>query len=56
MRTSDAVTSAGSLPLAYGMLVLVYIALGAAIVWLLRRTACQSLGNDAPDERPAPAT
>jgi cytochrome bd ubiquinol oxidase subunit I len=56
MRTSDAVTSAGSLPLAYGMLVLVYIALGAAIVWLLRRTARQSLGNDAPDERPAPAT
>jgi cytochrome d ubiquinol oxidase subunit I len=37
MRTAQAVTGADGLELGYLFLVLVYIALGAAVVWLLRR-------------------
>jgi cytochrome d ubiquinol oxidase subunit I len=39
MRTSQAVTAADGLALGYAFLVAVYIALGAAVVWLLRRLA-----------------
>jgi cytochrome d ubiquinol oxidase subunit I len=55
MRTSTAVTNAGGLIAAYAGLVLVYVALGAAIVWLLRRIARESLAEEAAAlERPAP--
>jgi cytochrome d ubiquinol oxidase subunit I len=37
MRTSEAVTGAGGIPVGYGTLVAVYLGLAAAIVWLLRR-------------------
>jgi cytochrome d ubiquinol oxidase subunit I len=37
MRTKNAVTSAGGLPIAFFALLLVYLGLGAAVVWLLRR-------------------
>jgi cytochrome d ubiquinol oxidase subunit I len=37
MRTAQAVTAADGLTLGYAFLVMVYIALGAAVVWLLRR-------------------
>jgi cytochrome d ubiquinol oxidase subunit I len=37
MRTTDAVTGASGIPVAYGTLVVVYIALGAAVAWALRR-------------------
>ena len=39
MRTEQAVTDAGGLPLAYAFLIAVYLALGAAVAWLLRRLA-----------------
>src|ERR687895_2408900 len=39
MRTEDAVTGADGIPLGYAALVVIYVALGAATVWLLRRLA-----------------
>jgi cytochrome d ubiquinol oxidase subunit I len=42
MRTEQAVTDASGLLVAYVVLLAVYIALGAAVVWLLRRLARQS--------------
>jgi cytochrome d ubiquinol oxidase subunit I len=39
MRTSDAVTGAGGIPVGYVTLALVYLALIAAVVWILRRLA-----------------
>jgi cytochrome bd ubiquinol oxidase subunit I len=39
MRTRDAVTSAGGLPIAYAFLAAVYLSLVGAVVWLLRRLA-----------------
>jgi cytochrome d ubiquinol oxidase subunit I len=39
MRTEDAVTGAGGIPLGYAALVVIYAALAAATVWLLRRLA-----------------
>jgi cytochrome bd ubiquinol oxidase subunit I len=39
MRTTQAVTDAKGLALGYAFLVLVYIALGTAVAWLLRRLA-----------------
>jgi cytochrome d ubiquinol oxidase subunit I len=37
MRTSAAVTGAGGIPVGYGTLALVYLALAVAVVWILRR-------------------
>jgi cytochrome d ubiquinol oxidase subunit I len=37
MRTSEAVTGAGGIPVGYGTLVAVYAGLAAAITWMLRR-------------------
>jgi cytochrome d ubiquinol oxidase subunit I len=39
MRTKEAVTNADGLGVGYVVLVLVYIGVGAAVVWLLRRLA-----------------
>jgi cytochrome d ubiquinol oxidase subunit I len=39
MRTEQAVTSADGLEVGYAFLVAVYLALGAGVVWLLRRLA-----------------
>jgi cytochrome bd ubiquinol oxidase subunit I len=39
MRTSQAVTGAKGIPIGYGTLVLVYVALAAAVAWVLRRLA-----------------
>jgi cytochrome d ubiquinol oxidase subunit I len=39
MRTEDAVTGAGAIPVGYATLALVYLALGAALWWILRRLA-----------------
>src|SRR4051794_18551949 len=49
MRTSDAVTGAGVIPVSYGGLWAVYIAVGAGTVWILRRLA------GVPIEAPAAA-
>jgi len=37
MRTSEAVTGAGGIPVAYGTLAVVYLALVMAVAWVLRR-------------------
>ena len=37
MRTSDAVTGADGIPVGYAALVVVYLGLGAAVAWMLRR-------------------
>jgi cytochrome bd ubiquinol oxidase subunit I len=39
MRTEEAVTGAGGIPLGYGALVLIYTGLAVATAWLLRRLA-----------------
>jgi cytochrome d ubiquinol oxidase subunit I len=39
MRTSQAVTGAGGIPIGYGVLALVYVAVAAGVVWILRRLA-----------------
>ena len=39
MRTTDAVTGADGIPVGYATLALVYVALGFAVFWLLRRIA-----------------
>ena len=43
MRTSQAVTGAGGIPVGYGTLVLVYALLVAAVAWILWRLACRPL-------------
>jgi cytochrome bd ubiquinol oxidase subunit I len=52
MRTSEAVTGAGGIPVGYGTLILVYAALLAAVAWILLRLARAPL--DAA-HTPAPA-
>jgi cytochrome d ubiquinol oxidase subunit I len=39
MRTEEAVTGADGIPVGYATLVVVYLALAAAVAWLLRRIA-----------------
>ncbi|MBV9820515.1 MAG: cytochrome ubiquinol oxidase subunit I [Solirubrobacterales bacterium] len=39
MPTADAVTGAGGIPVGYGTLVVTYLAVGAGLVWVLRRLA-----------------
>jgi cytochrome bd ubiquinol oxidase subunit I len=49
MRTEEAVTGADGIPLGYAALVIVYAALAAATVWLLRRLARAPLELEAGD-------
>jgi cytochrome d ubiquinol oxidase subunit I len=55
MRTAQAVTGAQGIPVGYGMLIVVYLALAAALVWLLRRFSRVPLQSDAQEPPPAPA-
>jgi cytochrome d ubiquinol oxidase subunit I len=55
MRTAQAVTGAQGIPVGYGMLVAVYLALAAALAWLLRRFSRVPLQSDAQEPPPAPA-
>jgi cytochrome bd ubiquinol oxidase subunit I len=48
MRTSEAVTGAGGIPVGYATLVAVYVGLAIAVWWILRRLAA------APMEVPIP--
>ena len=50
MRTSEAVTGAGGIPVGYATLVVVYAALGVAVAWILRRLASAPL--DVADKPP----
>jgi cytochrome d ubiquinol oxidase subunit I len=48
MRTSDAVTGAGVIPVSYAGLWALYIAVGAGTAWILRRLARMPIEIDAP--------
>jgi cytochrome d ubiquinol oxidase subunit I len=50
MRTEDAVTGAGGIPVGYATLVVVYLGLAVAVAWILRRLAAKPL--DVSDEPP----
>ena len=54
MRTADAVTAAGGVPVAFAVVVAVYIGLAFAVAWLLRRLARRSpeteIGDSVPEE------
>ncbi|MBF6619187.1 MAG: cytochrome ubiquinol oxidase subunit I [Patulibacter sp.] len=51
MRTSDAVTEAGGLPIALGVLIVVYALLLSGVVWLLRRLAAHPPETELPPEQ-----
>jgi cytochrome d ubiquinol oxidase subunit I len=51
MLTSQAVTGAGGIPIGYGALALIYVGVGFAVVWILRRLAKVPL--DLPEDSPA---
>jgi cytochrome bd ubiquinol oxidase subunit I len=48
MRTSDAVTGAGVVPVSYAGLWALYVAVGAGTVWILRRLARMPVETPAP--------
>jgi cytochrome d ubiquinol oxidase subunit I len=54
MRTAQAVTGAHGITVGYGMLVAVYLALAAALAWLLRRFSRVPLLTDTLEPPPAP--
>jgi cytochrome d ubiquinol oxidase subunit I len=54
MRTSQAVTGAGGLPIGYATLVIVYLGVALAVVWVLRRLARAPL--DLPAALASPTT
>jgi cytochrome d ubiquinol oxidase subunit I len=55
MRTSQAVTGAGGIPVGYGALVAAYIAVAVAVVWILRRLARKPLDLDSAGVVPRPS-
>lgn len=48
MRTEQAVTAADGLEIGYAALIAVYLSLGAAVVWLLRRLSARPPGDELP--------
>jgi cytochrome bd ubiquinol oxidase subunit I len=52
MFTSQAVTGAGGIPIGYGALALIYVGVGIAVIWILRRLAKAPL--DLPADAPPP--
>jgi cytochrome d ubiquinol oxidase subunit I len=55
MRTEEAVTRAGGIPVGYATLAIVYLGLLAAVVWILRRLAARPLEEDTHADGAAPA-
>jgi cytochrome bd ubiquinol oxidase subunit I len=51
MRTSQAVTGADGIPVGYATLAVVYAAVGAGLVWILRRLAAAPLDHGAEPEQ-----
>jgi cytochrome d ubiquinol oxidase subunit I len=51
MRTKQAITGASGIPVGYGALVIVYIALAAAVWWVLRRLAAAPRPEQVPPAR-----
>ena len=54
MRTSQAVTGAGGIPVGYGALVAAYAGVAVAVVWILRRLARKPLELDPVGVVPTP--
>jgi len=57
MRTADAVTGAGPIPVGYAALAIIYILVGVGVVWILRRLARTPVGGGhgaAPAVDPLP--
>jgi cytochrome bd ubiquinol oxidase subunit I len=54
MLTSEAVTGAGGIPVGYGTLALVYLAVAGGVVWILRRLARAPLPLGKSDTPPPP--
>jgi cytochrome bd ubiquinol oxidase subunit I len=54
MRTSQAVTGAGGIPVGYGALVAAYAAVAVAVAWILRRLAKKPLDLDPVGVIPTP--
>jgi cytochrome d ubiquinol oxidase subunit I len=52
MRTTDAVTGAGGIPVGYGVLAVVYLGLAGAVWWILRRLARAPLGGAGDPQTP----
>jgi cytochrome d ubiquinol oxidase subunit I len=52
MRTSEAVTGAGGIPVGYATLAAVYLALGAGVAWVLLRLYREPLDRGAPPQQP----
>ena len=53
MTTTQAVTTASTVPVSYGVLVAAYILVGLAVIWILRRLAAAPL-RDPHDTAPQP--
>ena len=53
MTSAQAVTSARSVPVSYGVLVAAYLVVGIGVIWILRRLAAAPL-DTPPDPEPAP--
>jgi cytochrome d ubiquinol oxidase subunit I len=53
MRTSQAVTGAGGIPIGYGTLATVYLALAVGVAWVLRRLARMPLDDTAAPQAKA---
>jgi cytochrome d ubiquinol oxidase subunit I len=54
MRSTDAVTDAGGLPVGLGVLCVVYVSVGAGLFWLLRRLAKRPPEQELPEhQRPS---
>jgi cytochrome bd ubiquinol oxidase subunit I len=52
MTTAQSVTGAGGIPVGYGALVITYIAVAAALIWILRRLALLPLDAPGADSPP----
>jgi cytochrome d ubiquinol oxidase subunit I len=50
MRTAEAVTGAGGIPVGYVTLLLVYLGVAVGVVWILRRLAAVPLDAGRPPE------
>jgi cytochrome d ubiquinol oxidase subunit I len=48
MRTSEAVTGAGGIPVGYATLAVVYVGVAAGVFWVLRRLSLSPMEPDAP--------
>jgi cytochrome d ubiquinol oxidase subunit I len=55
MRTSQAVTGAGGLPIGYATLALVYLGVAIGVIWILRRLASSPMEQPGPEARSQPA-